>query len=121
MPSAQYSSLAAAAQAPLVEPQGRFSGELGLCAWADGHPGNCDRSVPCTYAAGPEWYEDQSVSAHDALKLLVNRIQVMGPVSECQGAVGLCGIPPKPRCVHLVRRPHSSSTLPLHNHLRSLP
>lgn len=44
---------------------------------------------------GPEWYEDHTVSAHDALKLLVNRIQHMGPVSKYERSLvflGLCNL-----------------------------
>jgi len=36
-----------------------------------------------------EWYTDPRLSANDALKLLVNRIQHMGPVSELGYGFGL--------------------------------
>jgi hypothetical protein len=68
-----------------------------------------------TPAAEVEWYEDQSLSANDALKLLVNRIQNMGPVSEwrClsgQRLPGTMPLPPSLPCASGVPAGGSSAT-----------
>jgi hypothetical protein len=38
-------------------------------------------------SAFPDWYEDASLSAQEALKLLVNHIRDSGPVSKCDHVI----------------------------------